>query len=582
MAIEKGMMGGVDIGTQQPAAQGTGNGNDLPPMIPGMQTATVGGAAPNIDPVQMQQAYQQPMNLGAAARTQLPDISTLRAMTVSQNQLSSEGVKYIEEIKLGLQSSERLKQMQKTVDVFQLTNINGAYVIAIDNLAMILIMYESAAKYGDAAVVTNTIFIAEEIEKQLGATYSIRDKIVVHKADYCRAANMISYIVNMFVGALRPEYQAMTMAMLEPQHNKGNYVVEFSFNSDDVHSPHGIAARKDLTLELKLRTDGGRQANTLNEITGGGVGRLAYSDELILSVGVYTTFIKTTAQNIDGTLAEKFLPIIHISDIYCSIPTKYAVPIAVGIVAHALLENPTQLWRKKFSDLTDKQVNIGELFPEPNGQAILASTAEDVELIFRNHMLSPYVVLDVPQGRATVPGIGSYVPLSNDTRDESVQAAIADMNRFFNTQAFTTPISKFIYSEDIGYSSLLGNMITDTREWDYLHCVHGRTSSPRLEELLSLMKESTNTIKILREVLDINTDSLYRNEWVIFSAEVLSSLSSLVAMSLNLPIMGTPERAMSPAFITAQANAYRSSLNNNTSAIQNSTNSLGSYYRHYY
>ena len=351
-------------------------------------------------------------------------------------------------------------------------------------------------------------------------------------------------------------------------------MIEFSRNgmSADHESPHAVPVRRDLTVHLKLRTDGGAYAAKLNGATGNTAGRFEHTDTDFLSVDTYVTFVRNTSQ-VAGSKA--FIPMIHISDVRSPLPTKYTAVLAVALVSHALVNNSAAPWKQQFFEFANEDINIGELIAD-NGKVMQATTSDDVKAIFEQYIDDPYIVLDIVHGRASVPGIGELVC---GTSEEAL-AQIADMNRFFGVTDFNafSVLSTLIYREDIGYSAWNNNALSDTRCWDYLHVVHGRQPTSRMDDLLNLLTNSTNTIMVLKETRDIDTASLYHNEWLVFDANVLITITKLVVMALKLQPMGVEERIMSTDFLTSQARMYHSN-NRNMSNTTYNINTMNAYYR---
>lgn len=322
--------------------------------------------------------------------------------------LSPEGEKYLESLVTSCEKADIKYVIMPSTNTHLFIKDKNVYALIFSE------HIREANKTGcDLAIAElNNEFIRNPDFKKLGAMVATT---IVHKTDYDRVNNMAKNIQN----TLKYAFYPCTLEDI----TQGQYRVNTNLMTvrDELArmSPHGVPSRVDYGFVLEL-------ADTTNEglKSSGLFNRFEPKWVPMAAVGAYTDIVRSPGAR---RMEEKFMPIIHISDIQSNIRSIRMLPVLMGIALDAFYTNAG--WMSPFMSFTKGTPNLGSLYFSPDTNAPEFLTNQDQVRNFCLAMVEdPVLVMDIQPGRATLPGIEYLVT-------DIQPAVMADLLDFFNPTA---------------------------------------------------------------------------------------------------------------------------------------------------
>ena len=122
------------------------------------------------------------------------------------------------------------------------------------------------------------------------------------------------------------------------------------------------------------------------------------------TIGGYVEFLKTSAYTY------KYMPIVHISEIATKYPDEALIPLFLIVAAKWFIGMKQWItpYRQLKADVHGNAINLGSLFPDGQGGRWVITKPEDFDKTIASSFTSPQLVLDIPDGRANIPGLSRY------------------------------------------------------------------------------------------------------------------------------------------------------------------------------
>ena len=224
----------------------------------------------------------------------------------------------------------------------------------------------------------------------------LAEVIVVFQQDYQRTSQMMRKLINATKYATSDDiaYTLMEKAKFRVSTNLG-YVRKVI----EEMCPHAVPSRVDFGLVLEILND--RDA-TLSKMHGI---RREMRYETVAVVGGYADVIKTAGRS---RMQDRFLPLIHISEIQSNLQTLRLLPLLMGLAVDAFYQNMG--WMAPFMSFTQNEPNLGQLYWVPETGKPDFLTNRDQLNNFCNDMLEqPVMMMDIQPGRSSIPGMAMLI-----------------------------------------------------------------------------------------------------------------------------------------------------------------------------
>lgn len=275
----------------------------------------------------------------------------------------------------------------------------------------------------------------------------------------------------------------------------------------------------------------------------------------ILCVPGYTTFL---TKNEFGGGDMKFVPQIHISEPLCVLPHVKMLPLVMSLAVQHFLSNG--MWKDYFNQYDSKSPNIAQLWiDDVTGEPAFVNNVREREQFISARCETPTVVLDVTNGRATIPG------LSLLSTNEWQGFFVKQFAEFFQNARFLefTRIIDAPYLEYTGVVKYDGQS-HDSRSFDYFKIINACAGQRDiLDKFTSLPYQQDVKLNALA-AMNFSVQSLYDTAMCIFEPEVLLAVTSAVGSKLNILNTGdVVSRRTDFGAIDYASNRLRDGLNRN-------------------
>lgn len=393
--------------------------------------------------------------------------------------------------------------------------VESAVVYDTNGNAFVLIMAESyfAREEDDRPTIYLARPVMEAARRAIGQL-RILNVIVVTKQDYAYASVMASVMINAFISLTDSNVRSFDITSFK------NSIIEVSTNSSNYDRivqgmcPHGVAARNDIRLSFYLTDKNNRNYNNNNNPNNFN----NPSTTPFAAVAVYTTFTYAMCNG-----ATKFVPKVHISEIYSSVQSGNIIPIILAITASVVIDSG--LWKNQFSDLGPNSPNIGNLISDTTtGAPLRADNAAMRDSIIASHCTSPILVLDVTEGRWRIPELALWANPANGSE------LLARINHFLDLGNMSPISGSVIHTDTTEYNGIFhnGSEVGDTRWIDYLNTmIHNSSSVAESMRLLNQYSAENESMRV-KKIFFPDITSHYVTTSVILMPEVLRALQSVV------------------------------------------------------
>ena len=480
------------------------------------------------------------VNSGATVHAQpnvngAPDVTSvaeLMQMFDAPSGISAEGSKFLAEIAENLTDSVRNSKngAWSDIQIVQLAQPNDTHAFISNNYAVILIMAESNIGNPDYPVIAREEIAAEDL-RRIRPDVVILKIVVVDTNDYGKAANYASAIRNIFLYKFSPIHVSLASltkdGTLSISDNDAEYMDAYR-----KLSPHAVPLRHDLTLVIYNQPRFNQnlyQFNNMNECdrfleqARNTTGRLP-----LATIGGYVEFVRVNSYA--GVVS--YLPVIHITEIHSAIIADELLSVyLVFAVKRWFSDNMWQsFYRNCKADGHGNVTNIGYLIPDGAGGRCKITSDDNFNHTIFKYFKPAQVVLDVVEGRFSLPGIWKLTQSEPQAVNEVINSYVAFMNNGIAPYASN---SAPYFITDVNYRGIYqyGNKVMDTAYIDFMNEYPRHPSDAiRCEKLLLRKATPELAVKDQKE-WEPDMKLLYRTEVVGFNPTYIGWLEA------NMPLL---------------------------------------------
>jgi len=467
-------------------------------------------------------------------RTEAPSFSSLFRDFSTGGSLSSSATAYIDEIRKTLEDPAS----QHKIKMLKLTTPTGAVVFKLNNTGVILVFSEGVMgiEPGMPTSIVNADAIAEA-KRIIGATFDVAVVVIVDPLSYNRAIQMAAYISQVLrcknsslAQNLRLESMAQTQYGLDTDINT---VKQFVI----ANSPHSVPSRGDIGLVITMK----RQ----DKMIGHTYDRNSVKDRYEPIIGILGYVELLQRQSLGGL--PRFLPVIHITDIYSPIPDEKLLPIALATASDVFIGK--QHWKNQFSMFDKEFPNIGNLIKDEQGAPWFAESVRDREDFINQCVDKPMLCIDITEGRARIPGIEKYAnPAAGPTIAQ-------EYTEFLGVQ-----IPGNIQPAQLSYVEMVGSIekgaaTIDSRNVDYLSTVKFAKNDERINALLTRYPDPSVRSNFIQAYFP-EVKWLYVNYVVALNHQLVAAIGREVNSKLKMRANFASLNGIDMSWMDAQSQAY--------------------------
>ncbi len=273
----------------------------------------------------------------------------------------------------------------------------------------------------------------------------------------------------------------------------------------------------------------------------------------ILAVSAYVEFILTTSQtDAFSRSATKFIPVVHITEIWASAPTTKMLGIALPLAAEFLIGE--QAWLKQFVSEGNINQNIGNLVLDTETGLPYESKDEyEVQDMFREYFtpnkagrLAAHLVLDYTVGAPNIPGMDKFAM-------DDQKALFDEFGKFYGDKSGSGVFTAKMGQELTGYAEIRnainGDDIVDLRQCTYLYmCATVNQfdqnwslllERPRSEQQGSDLRRFDNCVNLIGG----NITPTYKVIQLTINGSVAEQMSNIVRNKINISTSIASEEA---------------------------------------
>ena len=410
--------------------------------------------------------------------------------------LSAEGKNFLATVDNVLTDHDFTFEHNWGVKVLKLSSVRDSQIIVVNDKAIAVIMAETNLTDPNHSVVGLSRNAFRELDSQ-NSNCKLISTIVITPEDYTNANKFANYIRNMFTIALANDAgQYLTMdSICKDSSFTYRYDIDAYEEAYRKINPHAVPLRHDLCLTVYAQA-ANRNFN-------------------------YVEFLRASEYE------HKYLPIVHISEISAAYPDCSIVPLLLSIATREFIfHNGWQVpYRRLQTDAHGNVMYLGALFPSAPNISKAVEHPEISESILATGICPAQLVLDVTEGRATLPGLIKY----GFSPKESTEYILQSYANFFGCN-FIRPNEPITYPERSffrGYYSY-GEKKLDSANIDYIseYSRHPNLGS-NYAELLVPQVEPASTAAIMRK-FEPDLRLYYRTQTVGFDPRFFGSVITKV------------------------------------------------------
>lgn len=443
-------------------------------------TAPRGGRTQQTDPTSgAQVSSERPLD-GGEKETPSAPTPFRRSFIDSQSRekMSMNGEEYL-----------RIFQDQLTGEGLQVTQmpIGGAYVVHNDKYSMGVVFDEAVrrtvgSEFAPRAKVLNKIFTDNVVEGVLaGMDQEVLSTILLTTEDYgskensraYAAANRIRNYLNLAVGAEAStkeleqySYRIVTTPSVV-DHNLAAY------NLHGVAPYHMYGCTVDICMDSRAKD---RRRYDIKEDD------LEWSP--LFTIGAITEILDYPDEDRPN------IPVITITGYEGTFLSVKMLPLVLAVAYEIFISQG--LWLEPFKNYGEKGRNLGQLYPDENGQPSRIKSRADMKEFLRNFVGDPILAIDVQHGHFTFPGFdiladGSLTRLRKELEDLT-NGELIDL--------VDPVVEQFEY-----YTGTVadGDQIVDSRSIDYFRIVDQHMDDRLRSRFLNYPQQADDRVRAIAE-----------------------------------------------------------------------------------
>lgn len=378
---------------------------------------------------------------------------------------------------------------------------NGAYAFNSPN-AGVVILFMSAVDSNVNDIINRTKLVsAAQSFKNEFPNHKLLNVIQVTEADYEKYVQMAAYITNTLQMVSDSAIDDLTIDMLK------KYKIIIDNDTSSVKSffkknyPHKVIPRCDTGFTVSIGVKKNNQFIATNNIYD------SFDSVMpLFAASGYTDFLE---ENVMPGTPLKFTPVVHLSGILSVIPSSKILSMAIPIAAEIFIGNG--IWKQQFLNPTKGGVNIGNLInDQKTNKPWNAKQQNEIIGFFNNYINPAFLVVDVVEGQARIPGIERMIINSNDDR----MSLINEITSFLKIDPSNIQpnLGKIIFSEIIGEveveKEISPDLMIDSRMFDYLFLVSKLGYQEKLESLKHRYIDPVKRADFISEFANFNKTNI--------------------------------------------------------------------------
>lgn len=410
---------------------------------------------------QAQQAQPQP-NYNSAPAVSLNDYVSYYD---SPSGISEAGKKFLEGLRGDLQDPVKAAH---GLDIKVIELVQPVDTIAVINKKAAVILLFAESNMNPDYPVAHCSKLAAANLGSIEPGCSVLETIVLVPDDYNRYHNFASHIRNAFIAVNNPN--RLTIENIRASN------LSFSDNPNDYYaardrlSPHAIPLRADVMITVYSQSHQQKGAYVQQNMygpenedywarSGAAGGRVP-----IATIGINYKPFRTQEFGL-GKIAIN----LEINELATCIPDIRMLALLIPIAVEKCLVSGSwvEYYRNNPINAHGDHINIGQLFPDGNGGRGNVVNKETFDQLIHTQFLTPNVLLNIPEGRARIPGMWKFV----SNRQDVYQDVVNDFCLFYGGQyPYTDQVTPYALEEgNTTYRGfyLFGNKMLDTDNIDY-------------------------------------------------------------------------------------------------------------------
>lgn len=410
----------------------------------------------------------------AASFSAAPDIESLNDYMNffdMPSGISEQGHAFISALTKGLTNPVKNsgKHAWNDIRVTKLRQPNDSLAVINSGYAVVIIMAES--NYNEDYPVIHCNEIAAE---NLGSMYPGITPIsflIIAPEEYGRADNFETFIRNLFVAVLEPRHANIDTL--------SKSILTFSDNPREYEeallklSPHAVPFRHDSCLTIYSQK---RQQNNYNNQTNWFIpenenyfkSAANQSRKPIACISAWYEPYKISPDPANYNMGIT----IHIN-IESALIADELIPVWINVAIKRFMLNDA--WKTYFKsspfNAHGDRINLGHLFPDGKGGRFEFVDIEGFDRTTNELINNVQVVLDIPEGRARLPGLWKYLSNKESSKAEIINDFVR-FNKGTGIQPYTSvnlPYTKYEGCTQYRGTYQFGNKSLDTANIDYLN-----------------------------------------------------------------------------------------------------------------
>ena len=258
-------------------------------------------------------------------------------------------------------------------------------------------------------------------------------------------------------------------------------------------------------------------------------------------VSAYVEFLREYQQNSNIPV---FKPVVHVTEIITTMPTQQVLGIVIPLVAEVLIGK--EIWKSKFTDLTNGSENLGNLIIDAeSGAPMVAKDERDLDTIYQAYLLrnvqgnvSAQLVFDYMVGGPNIPGLEKLCKTDQSELFNSLAQFYGSSTA--PSGSLTTAISQEITGIAEVNNKLSASAMTDVRQFTYLYCVANASQyDEKFSQLLYRFPDAIARFEMYRKDIVGEVIPTHKIVNLIANGKIAEEMAAIVAspqMSIEIPI----------------------------------------------
>lgn len=224
------------------------------------------------------------------------------------------------------------------------------------------------------------------------------DHICITAEDYNAAEDFGPFIVQSLEGT--DDEAPITLGEFKGGHYRVSNNLTQVKSFIDRYDPHAVSPRVDYGVVISVRLARRPEVAMANEES---------EFRELLCVGAYTRLYTTQTQSFGGNGGvTKYIPVATVTSITSALNSDQLIPLALSLASEEFINRHG--WLAPYRQFGVNPLgNLGNLVPDDQGAPFEITSAEALGEFLDAVIAAPHLAIDIADGRARIPGIGSIV-----------------------------------------------------------------------------------------------------------------------------------------------------------------------------